>query len=161
NGNWQITNNGSDFSSLTTGQRVVAGSFWGDGQTGFAALLSNSNGMIATMRSLGDGVWGSTVQSQNAFGRDGGVPMVVTGDFNGDGYDDIAAAGGWGWPKIDVAFSNGDSSFTYSTQPSLNDNFNNYTSTAGAKVVAGDFNGDGFTDLLATGAPAWNGFVVV
>jgi hypothetical protein len=160
-GSWQITNNGSDFSPLATGQRVVAGSFWGDGQTGFAALLNQGNGTIATARSLGDGAWGATVQSPNPFGLDGNIPMVVSGDFNGDGYDDIASAGGNGWGNINVAFSNGDSSFAFSAQASLNDNFNNYVSAAGAKVVAGDFNGDGFTDLLATGAPGWNGFVVV
>src|SRR5207249_3895316 len=66
---------------------------------------------------------------------------------------DVALTGGIGWSTLPVAFSQGNGSFsvkigrascreTFATQP-------------GAKIVTGDFNGDGRTDVALTGGTSW------
>jgi hypothetical protein len=164
---WHIANDPSDFNSWAQNNKVVVGSFFGDGLTGLAALSNTSGGTIAVLRNQGNGflspTWGAgtTTTTQNVMGQLGYAPFIVTGDFNGDGYDDIAGTGVNWWQTMPVAFSNGDSTFTFVNDGTTGYNFNTFSSAPGAKVVAGDFNGDGLTDLLATGASGWNGMVIV
>jgi hypothetical protein len=70
----------------------------------------------------------------------------VHGDFNRDGFGDIALVGGSGWNAVPGAFSFGDGSFrvTNSAVPDLPV----YAQQAGAKPVAGDFNKDGYADKV-------------
>jgi hypothetical protein len=75
--------------------------------------------------------------------------QVLTGDFNGDGNTDIALTGVAGWASIPVAFSDGDGTFNATNE---NSRFAGWASSAGAKVLTGDFNGDGNTDIALTGA---------
>jgi hypothetical protein len=137
--------------------------------------------------------------------------MVATGDFNHDGYKDIALVGGLGWTKAHLAWGAGNGTFTYSdaSAPDINaalwrkgaifltGNFTGYDShdlavisgntlyilgftNAGApvayqwslitpqgwpfwswaqdpraKLVVGDFNFDGKSDIVILGIPGF------
>jgi hypothetical protein len=78
---------------------------------------------------------------------------VVTGDFNGDGFTDLAALGVTGWVTIPMAFSNGNSTFRVTNFAV--DSFPAQAATPGVKIVTGDFNGDGKTDLAVLGGAGW------
>ncbi len=80
--------------------------------------------------------------------------QVVTGDFNKDGYADLALAGGAGWDTIPIALSLGNG--TFGMYAKFAPNFPSWATTPGAKLLTGDFNGDGFTDLALTGPAGWN-----
>jgi hypothetical protein len=70
---------------------------------------------------------------------------VVTGDFTGDGVDDLAVAS-WGNQTVSVLPGNADGSF----QPAVSSPAGNYPTS----LAVGDFNGDGKLDLV-TGDPSY------
>ena len=74
---------------------------------------------------------------------------VLVGDFNGDGRTDIALTGEAGWQSIPVAFSNGDGTWTITNQAAPG--FAVFAQEPNVKVLVGDFNGDGRTDIALTG----------
>ena len=75
----------------------------------------------------------------------------ISGDFNGDGRDDVALVGGPAWTSIVVAFSNGDGNFRLTN--TANAAFSGFAPASGAKAVSGDFNGDGWSDIALVGGP--------
>ena len=128
----------------------------GDGSTDFTltgvsgwntlpTAFSNNNGSFTVTNSyVGDfGAWAATP----------GV-KVLAGDFNGDGHTDVALTGVAGWNTLPVALSNGDGSYVVSNL-GIGD-FATWASTPGVKIVTGDFDGDGRTDVALTGVPGWN-----
>ncbi len=100
-------------------------------------------------------VTGQQVTQFAAWAAESGV-RVLTGDFNGDGRTDIALTGVPGWASIPVAFSNGDGSFAV-TNASVTDqpvpSFAAWAAESGVRVLTGDFNGDGRTDIALLGVP--------
>jgi len=78
---------------------------------------------------------------------------IIGTDYNGDGRTDIALTGGTGWISLPVAFSQGNGSFSV-TNTLIND-FATFATQPGAKIVSGDFNGDGRTDVALTGGIGW------
>jgi len=74
---------------------------------------------------------------------------VLKGDFNGDGLADVALAGGYGWSSIAVAFSNADK--TWSVTNVAIASYPDEMSNPARKIITGDFNGDGKTDLAFVG----------
>jgi hypothetical protein len=76
------------------------------GQTGVLVDLSDGNGGFNPVR-----------QGNAAFAQAALRPevKVLTGDFNGDYYDDIVLIGGIDWNDIRAAWSNGNGLFTYQT----------------------------------------------
>jgi hypothetical protein len=78
---------------------------------------------------------------------------AVKGDFDGDGFPDIALTGGASWGTIPVAF--GDSGGGYSVTNMEVSQFPIWARSA-RSVVAGDFDGDGDTDIALVGNSSWS-----
>jgi hypothetical protein len=135
---------------------------------------------IVVALSNGDGTFGTPIRVPTTYGD--GAPavndfnvwatqsMAIAGDFNGDGLGDIALTGGPGWKSIPIAFGNsGSLGKGFIASPGkltsfvivnvVNDagaQFNSFSSQQGTQqLVAGDFNGDGVTDLALTGGTNW------
>ena len=105
--------------------------------TGIVTFLDNT-----AMTNLGSvvvaGPGTSTFQPQQAYGTGASPAAVASGDFNGDGFPDLAIAN-LSDNTVSVLLGNGDG--TFQPQQLL---------AAGMRPVAvaiGDFNGDGFADL--------------
>jgi len=81
----------------------------------------------------------------------------VSGDFDGDGFADIALVGGVDWGTMPIAFSNGDGTYHGSNagETSGDTGFPIYAQQPGAKPVAGDFDGDGLADIALVGGAGW------
>ena len=138
-----------------SGAKPVAGDFNKDGYSDIALVGGTGWGSVPVAFSYGNGMFSVTNSAVPNFpvyaGQNGAKP--VAGDFNKDGFADIALTGGVGWGSVPVAFSYGDGTFrvTNSAVP----NFPVYAGQNGAKPVAGDFNKDGFADIALTGGVGW------
>jgi hypothetical protein len=102
-------------------------------------------------RSNGDGTFAVTSATAADFAgwAANSSAKPVAGDFDGDGRGDIALTGGAGWATLPIAFSNADGTLRI-TNMSVTD-FAGWATHAGAKPVAGDFDGDGRSDIALTG----------
>ncbi|NEO39141.1 MAG: VCBS repeat-containing protein [Moorea sp. SIOASIH] len=168
-GSFNVTNAGItnfiDKWAPTGGVKVLTGDFNGDSRTDIALVRQAPGwGSIPVAFSNGDGSFNVTNAGITNFidkwAPTGGV-KVITGDFNGNGRTDIALvrqAPGWG--SIPVAFSNGDGSFTV-TNAGISNFIDQWAPTGGVKVITGDFNGNGRTDIaLVRQAPGWGSIPV-
>jgi hypothetical protein len=156
-GTFRITNASSpDFAGWAYtpyGATLRAGDFNNDGKTDLALTGAGYFTTFPVAFSNGDGTFNITNADSSGFAGWVLAPgaQLVTGDFNNDGRTDFALAGAGGWTTIPVAFSNGNGTFTV-TNMSAPD-FAGWAYTPyGAKLTAGDFNHDGRTDLVLTGA---------
>ncbi|MBG6135841.1 FG-GAP-like repeat-containing protein [Longispora fulva] len=137
--------------------RLVSGDFNADGRTDLALTGGPNWSTLPVAMSKGDGTFTVTNAPITDFGGWASNPAakVVTGDFNGDGRADLVMTGASGWTCIPVALSNGDGTFTVTcAAPALN--WVGWAAETGAKVLAGDFDGDGRADLALTGGAGWN-----
>ncbi|MEV7024679.1 FG-GAP-like repeat-containing protein, partial [Kitasatospora sp. NPDC093558] len=147
-GNWAHTDN----------VKVLTGDFAGNGRTSIALTGGAGWTCLPVLMSKGDGTFD---ESCNAPGGDWGNwahtdnVKVVTGDFTGSGKTDIMLTGGAGWDCLPLLVSRGNGMFYEScNKPGLD--WSNWAARPGVKVVTGDFNGDGKTDVVLTGGPDWN-----
>ncbi len=157
-GSFNVTNFlAGDFAAQANTANVqrLTGDFNKDGRMDFALVGGVGWNTIPVALSLGDGRYSTTNSFVGSFGGWASAPGVTahTGDFNKDGFTDIALTGGPGWTTIPVAFSTGGGSFTVTNAPVPN--FGSWAQTLGVRALTGDFNHDGFTDIALTGGAGW------
>ena len=121
---------------------LVTGDFNGDGCTDLAVANSVDN-TVSVLLGNGNG----TFQNQVTYAVGIDPTAIVAGDFTGDGRTDLAVADAGGWDLqgnphpsgVSVLLGNGDGTFQPQVQYA--------TVTYPDAIVAGDFTGDGHTDL--------------
>ncbi|WP_431268441.1 FG-GAP repeat domain-containing protein [Dankookia sp. P2] len=143
--------------AATPGVEALAGDFDGNGTTDIALVnhgagwntvpvaISGQNGFTIDNRFVGDfAAWAATP----------GVEALA-GDFDGDGRTDLALVNhGAGWNTVPVAFS-GQNGFTIDNR--FVGDFAAWAATPGVETLAGDFDGDGRTDLaLVNHGAGWS-----
>jgi len=116
---------------------VAVGDFNGDGIQDLATANLTGNNVTVL---LGDGKGGFNPAPGNPFVVGSSPASVVVGDFNGDGFADLATANS-GSNNVTVLLGNGKGSFAPSpTSPFMAGN-------APQSLAVADFNGDGIEDL--------------
>ena len=163
-GTWQITNrpapNFIPAWAPTPGVRIVTGDFNGNGLTDIALVRQTPGwATIPIAFAQGDGTWQITNRPAPnfipAWAPTPGV-RIVTGDFNGNGLTDIALVRQTpGWATIPIAFAQGDGTWQITNRPAPNF-IPAWAPTPGVRIVTGDFNGNGLTDIaLVRQTPGW------
>jgi hypothetical protein len=138
-----------------TSEIPVPGDFNGDGRDDLALVGGAGWTTVPVAFSNGDGTFTVTNHASPTFALWASNPTArpVAGDFNGDGRDDLALAGGYGWNTVVVGASDGSGGF--GEQYHYLGSFVNWAAEHNVGLSAGDFNGDGRDDLALTGGVGW------
>ena len=124
---------GSPVAAGTLPLSVIVGDFNGDGLQDLAVANSNSNNVTVL---LGNGSGGFSSASASPFTVGTNPHLIVAGDFNGDGLQDLATAN-YGGNNVTVLLGDGSGGFTAAAGGPFT------VGTNPSAIVAGDFNGDG------------------
>ncbi len=144
-----VLGNGSGGFTATTGSPVAAGTnpfgivaadLNGDGKIDLAVSNAGSNNVTVL---LGNGTGALTAVTGSPFSAGSNPLAMALGDFNGDGYPDLAVPN-YNGNNVTLLLGNGTGAFTAAASGPLGVGANPRT------AVAGDFNGDGALDLVIT-----------
>jgi hypothetical protein len=115
---------------------------------------------LPVAHSHGDGTFTVTNGWVGEFGIWAANPAVkrLVGDFDGNGWQDVALTGVPGWGSVPIAFSNGNGTYFVRNQPI--DQFAYWASLPGVVPIVGDFNGDHLSDIALTGKSGWGSIPV-
>jgi Chitobiase/beta-hexosaminidase C-terminal domain/Carboxypeptidase regulatory-like domain/Fn3 associated/FG-GAP-like repeat/IPT/TIG domain len=141
---------GASNAPSATSQDLIA-TVWGTGNNASAAptgtvsiLDANNHNSVLLTGSLTPSSSGSALRSLPVVSLPGTVgstnTLIVSGDFNEDGYSDIAALTG---SSVVVSLGNGDGTFTQAPGSPI--------PSTGYVIASGDLNGDGHLDLVIAG----------
>jgi Ca2+-binding RTX toxin-like protein len=120
---------------------TVSGDFNGDGYDDLLFTWASGFNRIFFGRSDGSFGWDTNRMQTGAINGDG--LSVTVGDFNGDGHDDVIfISPSSGWNRVMFGTANGQFGISTGTIDA------GEIAGASSDVVSGDFNGDGFGDLL-------------
>jgi Ca2+-binding RTX toxin-like protein len=120
---------------------TVSGDFNGDGYDDLLFTWASGFNRIFFGRSDGSFGWDTNRMQTGAINGDG--LSVTVGDFNGDGHDDVIfISPSSGWNRVMFGTANGQFGISTGTIDA------GEIAGASSDVVSGDFNGDGFDDLL-------------
>lgn len=131
---------------------IVVGDFNKDGKLDFAASSTgnSSPNTVSVAVGNGDGTFQTpvnyTLDSQNV--STGNVISIISADFNGDGYPDIATLSNRG--LVEVLLNNGHG--TFPATPAyyfVGEDYNNGGGQYPQQLAVADFNKDGHPDLVA------------
>ena len=153
-------------------EKKLVGDFDGDFKSDIALTGVAGWNTLPVAFSNGDGTFRVTDSFVGDFGSWASQPGVkaLVGHFNDDNKADIVLIGGAGWGTLPLAFSNGDGTFRVTNSadcvkpsrlgclvltPSVHD-FAVWAQSPKVKVLVGDFNHDGLTDIALTGVAGWN-----
>lgn len=134
---------GTDPESLATGD------FNADGKPDFA-VLNSADKFLQVFLGNGDGSFVAASASPIANPAFLSAYSVVVGDFNADGFDDLAVPTGAG--SVFIYLGNGNGTFTVSTSGAL-------AGDTPIGVAVSDFDGDGVPDLVSAGYGSNNAVV--
>ena len=148
------------------GAQVIVGDYNRDGIADLAVIgmtglsygrmytaLSYANGYFSPQERMGQwntGLFATWATYANV--------KILSGDFNGDGYTDLALIGPQGWSTIPVASGTGFGDFNITNNYVTNLPY--WASQPNVKPITGDFNGDGWTDIALTGGSGWTSIPV-
>ena len=126
-----------DYATGAGPDSVAVGDFNGDHALDLAVAARSEN-VVSVLLGHGDGSFQPHVDYAA-----GGASAVAVADFNQDGKPDLAVAGQFSGPAVGILEGNSNGTF----QPAVG-----YAAgyLIGRSVAAGDFNGDGQVDLVAT-----------
>ncbi|NNJ84114.1 MAG: hypothetical protein HKP13_04135, partial [Gammaproteobacteria bacterium] len=153
-----IVNNDGMTTLHWSGQRrnIIAGDFNGDGMTDLL-LQNKSDSYSDAYLLLADGTGGfeqykdiSNLYGMNTFGWSGQRRNIIAGDFNGDGMTDLLLQNrSDNYTDVYLLLANGTGDFEqYKDISNLYGMDKTRWSGQRRNIIAGDFNGDGMTDLL-------------
>ncbi|MGB8010572.1 MAG: VCBS repeat-containing protein [Terriglobales bacterium] len=127
---------------------LVVGDFNTDGHMDFA-VGNNQGGQVLSALGNGDGTFRTT--TEYGWQSTGSGYNVVAADFNGDGFPDVAYSGEFGTNAGSFAVMLGSSHGVLASQTYVPAGCNNYFGPNLVEwVAAGDVNGDGKADMVAT-----------
>ena len=137
------------------GAYAVAGDFNADGAGDIALVGGQGWNTVPVAFSNRNGTFAQTNAGVVAFPGWAQTPgaRAMVGDFDGDGDADLALTGASGWNTIPLAFSDRLGGFAVSNRGVAD--FPGWATSAGVKLAAGDFDGDGDADIAAVGGAGW------
>jgi hypothetical protein len=156
-GTFTVTNSPSpDFARCATfpGVQVIVGNFDGGQRQDICLIGAERQSSIPVALSNGDGTFRiqNTAHAALQYWTSSPQTMLLVGDYDGDSYTDIALTGHSAFSSFPVAYSDGNGGFFPYNHSLTNPDFAKVgTTDLNIKIIPGDFDFDGMTDVALVG----------